>query len=566
MKLDILCVFGLVTMLSASPFPRNEENADVEDPDLLSQTHIASGKLSLDAKDNPVILKTVFQADHLNSIIASYTGFEDLLALYSVSKCWLKPVQKALSLYYLTDGKMNWAQLFKDIREFSPAQRPALVQFLLDHWPRAEEGLVAGLSIHALQLLKELFANPKGKPQAALYIPGHFTLCHAVNEACKLENAPFPIEAFYHEDADIAVKHGSWMHSYHNIKALLNSGNDKAISNFLSLFPVKSIEMNTNFSVAGLKDMEPRTHALMAISLYYGQNREALLKYLSAMLNALRGSGHESFVIGALMDSTMSTSDILLLAGDRFEVDRTFRNYNRLVEVLSLQGFGSLKVDFGQLLEEQFRGEHSRELCFYMGMCLFSIVGTLAGADEDLLKEPDARFFGMLAPDLLLPAILAGKSTEFFEYLLSNIHPNDLINRVSVHDLVPPQYLACLFKIDSFAIAYSQKFFTCIADQDRIREIVNLLSSEQLETMLNYGLESATELSRVVFFDELLKQHGTGKIQVIEKYLSKFCDKPAFHIALCSQSLETLDQIYNEATSQCLEDAVRAAIIAKMAL
>lgn len=80
-------------------------------------------------------------------------------------------------------------------------------------------------------------------------------------------------------------------------------------------------------------------------------------------------------------------------------------------------------------------------------------------------------------------------------------------------------------------------------------------------TPLKGALVFASEFYEFVFFVALFRKF---KSEFIEKQCKIFSHKPAFHIALHTQSLGALVQIYSKTINQCLKDAARAVAFSKM--
>lgn len=485
--------------------------------------------------------QSVFQNEDIGSEVASMADLKSLLALSTVSSVFLRSVEMALSRRYMHDGRVNWSSLLEDVKSCTPSDSPVLLRFLLNRWPNSENQLTFALLLKALQLLYESINTPDYKPAKLPYIPGNHRLSQALFEAKVLASNEFPFEAFYHEDEDVIKTHGSRKHSYKNVLSLFQSNDAKAISSFTALFPSSMTVNGDEIPVMAWEDLDTASSVLLAIYFHKDASHEALMSHLKQQLSELNWLPDP---ISVLMESALSTVDVLELVGPMLMDHDLFDYTQRLLEMISTRGYRTRSINFQKLRDEGFRGKYSREICSLMNPHHFLKLALLAEADDEFIKESVKYGPRMFSSYLSPAAIYADRSVELVEFLLKNREGRELSELAPAINRSSGKYLEIIFKNDAFATSYFITLLDCPSrHHNNLRRAIQLITTKQLRLVLDsYGI-FGRESFQLVLFDELINQLTTSKRAVAEKLCTEHHENPCFRLALLAQTPKSLENI-----------------------
>lgn len=526
----------------------------LSDEELLCKAEAIAASYQVWRRRRDLAVRLVFSDPNIKPQIAANVECEDLSALSACSKHWPESVQGSLSHRYMRGEKVDWPLLIKDIRKCTGTQRPALIRFLREHWPRHPEGgLVSGMLLGALTRFKESLQNPKAYFPSRPYIPCHFVLYHA------LFNENFPAEAFFYEDGDVIDAYGGkFFGVFEELKLLLDSGDENIISQLRSLFPSNVYNGPIRDVCGGNTDEK----CLASILFHKDTNHDALLDHLERLADRDNMKAFTRKIPYLLMHSDLSTRDVLLAVGHLISDDYIFAYDHRALEIISIRGFKGQAIDNERLLYEGFQGPYSKEIAKLMRPEQFLSLALLVGADDEFLMSAAVDGPKEVPNFLLRSAVMTGRSVQLVEFLFKTLEGPNRASFVPYQDArVPMQHLKCLFQEDRFALAYTSELLNAIGVVEcKLRFVLQLLTRDQLATLLN---PLSSHKNVLILYDELIEQLRTDKRDVIEAHFRGQSDRITFEIALLSRSSEALEEIFNETKDEFLKNAVRSAISTK---
>lgn len=517
-------------------------------------------------------VEEVFGNADLRLGIISQVLLENLGAFSSVSKRCQTSVDLFLSRSYFQGCKMNWNSLLKDILKSTMNERPVLTRFLMRHWPKSDDPIVSALLIQALDLFKSNMIKPVTIIEIFPYMPGHYVLCKALESVDALSLYTFPFEVFYYEDIDDIKEDARTRHNFEDIKSLLASSNEKAISNFCTVFPESADLDGEAILLMSWEPLEPESCLLLAIFYHNNTNsHEALMKHLHAVVAVESNWNWTTPLSTVLMNSDLSTSDILALnKTHKFVDDVIYQFPHRFLDILSLEGYEEIKHDLELMLEEDFCGPYAKEVCVRMCANRFYVLALIAGATDEFLMKAvldDKDSIGNIAGSLLCPAIMTGRSAELVEFLMEK-RGNFSLYKGFAGVEIPVKYLGTLFKDNEFAFRYAWNRIHYNANQrDSVFQVLRVLSPSQLSgTLVCYCMHSSrTDLLHVYICNDLIQQLGTDKRETIDEFFDNSGSSLPAQIALVAQNLDTLESIGAEAQGLHFKTAVKEAIHLKLA-
>lgn len=558
----------LVVETSATPHdPQDEtvyiENENSQEPDLKVKS---SDETRMEWEERlRLAMESVFQMEDLRGEIAANGPLENLTTLLSVSRDWKDPVEKALNFRYLVEGEIDWLNLLRDIRNSSASKRPAAYKFMLKHWPKAREGISSGLFIEALKLLKEALTDPYYEAKDLPYIPGHCNLYSALVDIKVIKWGLSPVIEPDDDNADDPRIYINFYHSYHDVKTLLTSGNEKAIAAFEYFYPRYIVEDNVEKPKMTFA-LEPDASVYLAIHYHHTSNHDELIKHLKQALETTESEEIRATIMDKIGFSLLSTEDVVDLLRPYYRYISTIGLVypHRLLDVISNHGVDGIKVDIEKLREENFRGQYSEEIYQALPRSFFYMIAVMAGADDEIVMETVPDEGPHMTASAARVAVMTGRSVGVFEHLLQSTDAISVLNMFEFNQ-VPTEYLSALFKDKDVAIEYMRSLLTSDdIETKQLRQAVPLLNAELIDFLLETQIDGTNSSQVTVFFDLLFRECNKDTIRIIEKHYEEFWNDLEFRLALLAQNLEVLARLYYMVMSESMKSAVREVMRTKL--
>lgn len=506
------------------------------------------------------------------ALMASFSPWlaqSELVALSQASKFVKVNCDCGFHRKYMSDGKMNWNLLLGDIRACAPADRRPLVRFLKKNWPRSDDQMTSTLLTQALSNFKKCVQAGRTYAAYLPYIPGHFELWKALIDVkaatdFRLSFDYLPIEAFFHENfMEIKTLLGNGKLPFADVKAILESGDKKAIANLTIAFP--PIEFTDDGFLMPLNNqiLAENIRPLISIYCHKDTNRAGLMQYLRDLVESKEAEGDFDELVSLLMESPLETADILALIEGKIGDEKFFYYPARLLEIISISGI--FRIDIEKLRSEKFKGSYSAMLCSQMSKLHFLTIAVLAGADYEIVASVLMKYPAHsqeICMRLVYPAIVAGRSTELVAQLLQNSTASECL--LPKGFLIPDKYLKCFFKDNKFSKRHLQELFVghCPASQAYIDATLDALTPAQLMDFLGNSIFVSRSSVDVSIFIKLLDLLLTSpdKKAVAMQFISYNSQKAALETALIHQSFVVLQSIKSSTQMKPIHDAVDAAI------
>lgn len=530
------------------------------DDELLEIANDIAADYSEWREQRDLAVASVINDTNIGIHLASFADFGALGTLSHVTKNSNISVEKDLVLRYMKNHKVDWSQLIPDIVKSYASQRGPLIGFLRRHWPKSEDPLVSSLLARALSIFREYLADPSKTNSWFPYIPGYYDLTLALSNSSVIAS-PHPFtDVYFYEDENIIQKfpHGDF--SAMEVKSILCSGNEKAIKNFCTAFPAYVDPEAKTTPAMTWKNWQVYANVMLAIQHHKDtKNHEALIDFVTrCYIDSCFENSNEQ-LIRIMMESGLSTVDILGIVGESVK-DEDFFNYpKRAIEIIKTRGFKGHRIDFDLLKEEKFIGTYTKEIEGLLGEINFFQLVIIAGADDDFLMEEISKRHAMLPSFLLFSAIETDRSVKLVDFLLEKQGPTKRASGYPIYYRLPIKYIPSFFRYDQLGLTFfgwlKQVDFN---DSERLRVAVRSLTPNALKSLLFGSTKFDNELVHVVFYEELIDQlRDPHKRAVFNSNNKLLCQNPAFKFALSLQNQAVLKEICNLSESNVLNEALR---------
>lgn len=532
----------------------------------------------------------VFGLCELRTTIFSQLSLADLTNLSLLSKNLFRCIEKYIEDTYKKEGKIDWCSVITLAYESENAERPALTRMIMKNWPKSEDPIISALLIKAQSFFGKALHGDGADEEDFLLpgIPGYFGIWMALyGSICNLD---IPFEVYLYEDADIAEEFlvKGFRRNYttddlkiKHIREIFEAGNSKAIHNLKTVFPPFSNEdaiqrpvMTWRETKSGWVGEEYSFELCCVLAIYYHKDtihHETLINHLATKFAGLDSSSLAGKIL-YLLNSQLTTADVLRVLGDTPLYDYFFVEPKRALDILATRGFAGQRIDIERLCAENFSGGYSEEMLRLMGGDIFCHVALVAGANDSVIARAVTRYHQVSVPSLVYISIEAGRSLELIVFLIKSIkNPLDFWFVYNAGRKLPDlfnQSWKPLFKEDSFAHFYAVKMVSELAHDSSpsvLTKMLKTLTPTQLYNLVPKILGLGNPSIEMKFFIELIRHFSIlDKRVVIEKHSEGLCASISFKIALLSMRISTLTKMFEMAKHLAMKTLVRETINFKL--
>lgn len=539
--------------------------AHPSDEDLLKIANAIAADYSKWDEQRELAVASVINHLDLGPYMTSHVDLGALGALCSVSKKFSLLANKILTSLYIQGNRVNWINLIQDIIKCNSGQRVPLMNFVQKLWPKSDDRLISALLARALCIFKQYSVDPHQEKPWLPYIPGQLRLLQALSTSGVIGFFSFTADAYFYEEEDIIREYPLRDCNPADVKYILSSGNEKAISNYCLAFPALSqVDGKWTPLMAWADCWSLESNIMLAIHHHQDTEHHGVLiahiKDALANENVLRCHKGLSKM---LMESSLSTKDILEIAGGRFEDYNLLAYPKRAIEIIKMRGFNGHQIDFERLKEEKFRGVYSMQVHRIMGEINFFRMAIVVGADDDFFIEKISKqHHDTLPAYILCTAVETGRSVELVDFLVERLEEPKQASFFPVNYHLPDQCISSFFEYDLLGLTFADKAMSDdFHESDYLRVAVRSMTPIALKDILYNTFYISNELVKVVFYDELIRQlHDVNKRAAFSTKNELVCKGPAFRFALSLQSAETLKELCGVAESDVLREAAQEAL------